>query len=220
MHNLEIISDLFKPWRRSFFFSPCFIWLRNNFLFFFRNCFSLWEKELAKNFKLKKWGKSAHVTKIKCVHSLFSMPLVAITVSSHLEYDATSLARSLGSFTSSISLDGQGQCTAIFSPLQRHSDAFKSWLWLGHLSAFTELSSSHSFNILALCSGSLSCWQMNHHQVKIAMEQACIQDVSLPYCFHLPLNPDYSPSFCHWKTYSCFHVHASLWRWCWPCTFY
>ena len=99
-------------------------------------------------------------------------PLAAITASSLFEYDATSLAHlSLGSFahsslqhlSSSIRLDGKRQCTAIFRSLQRCSIGFKSGLWLGHSRTFTELSWSHSFDILAVCLGSLSCWKMNRH---------------------------------------------------------
>ncbi|XP_051570030.1 monocyte to macrophage differentiation factor 2-like isoform X2 [Myxocyprinus asiaticus] len=55
------------------------------------------------------------------------------------------------------------QCTAIFRSLQRCSIGFKSGLWLGHSRTFTELSRSHSFVILAVCLGSLSCWKMNLH---------------------------------------------------------
>ncbi|XP_075931719.1 gamma-aminobutyric acid receptor-associated protein-like 2 isoform X2 [Anarhichas minor] len=51
----------------------------------------------------------------------------------------------------------------IFRSLQRCSIGFKSGLWLGHSRTFTELSRSHSFVILAVCLGSLSCWKMNLH---------------------------------------------------------
>ncbi len=37
----------------------------------------------------------------------------------------------------------------------------KSGLWLGHLRTVTELLWSHSFVILAVCLGSLSCWKVN-----------------------------------------------------------
>ena len=78
---------------------------------------------------------------------------------------------SLGSFahsslqhlSSSIRLDGKRRCTAIFRSLQRCSIGFKSGLWLGHSSTFTELSWSHSFDILPVSLGPLSCWKMNRH---------------------------------------------------------
>ena len=84
--------------------------------------------------------------------------------------DATILAQLyLGSFahsslrhlSSSIRLDGKRRCTAIFRSLQRCSIGFKSGLWLGHSRTFTQLSWSHSFDILAVCLGSLSCWKIN-----------------------------------------------------------
>ena len=51
--------------------------------------------------------------------------------------------------------------TAIFRSLQRFSIRLKSGLVLGHSRTVTELSWSHSFDILAVCLGSLSCWKMN-----------------------------------------------------------
>ncbi len=45
--------------------------------------------------------------------------------------------------------------------LQRCSIGFKSGLWLGHSRTVTELLWSHSFVILAVCLGSLSCWKVN-----------------------------------------------------------
>ncbi len=51
--------------------------------------------------------------------------------------------------------------TAIFRSLQRCSIGFKSGLWLGHSRTVTELLWSHSFVILAVCLGSLSCWKVN-----------------------------------------------------------
>ena len=62
-----------------------------------------------------------------------------------LGYDATSLAHTyLGSFShpplqilsSSVRLDGEPFCTAIFRSLQRCSIGFKSGLWLGHSRTF------------------------------------------------------------------------------------
>ena len=74
--------------------------------------------------------------------------LAVIIASSLLGYDATSLARLyLGNFchsilqilSSSIWLDGERWCTAIFKSLQRCSIGFKSRLWLGHSRTFTYL---------------------------------------------------------------------------------
>ncbi len=48
-----------------------------------------------------------------------------------------------------------------FRSLQRCSIGFKSGLWLGHSRTVTELLWSHSFVILAVCLGSLSCWKVN-----------------------------------------------------------
>ncbi len=110
------------------------------------------------------------------IHSLYSIlcwnTLAPITASSLFVYDATSLAHlflgssshsSLQDLSSSIRSDGERRCTAIFRSLQRCSIGFKSGLWLGHSRTFTELSCSHSFVILAVCLGSLSCWKMNLH---------------------------------------------------------
>lgn len=48
-----------------------------------------------------------------------------------------------------------------FSGLSRCLIGFKSGLWLGHLRALTELSLSHTFVVLAVCLGPLSCWKVN-----------------------------------------------------------
>ncbi len=50
---------------------------------------------------------------------------------------------------------------SVFRSLQSCSVAFKSGLWLGHSRTFTELSRSHSFVVLAVCLGLLSCWKVN-----------------------------------------------------------
>ena len=84
--------------------------------------------------------------------------------------EATSLAHMyLGSFShsslqiisSSVRLDGEHCCTAIFRSLQRCSISFKSGLWLGHSRTFRDLSRSHSYIVLAVWLGSLSCWKVN-----------------------------------------------------------
>ena len=75
-------------------------------------------------------------------------------------YDATGLAHlykgsffhySLQILSSSVRLDGERRCTAIF----------RSGLWLGHSRTFRDLSQSHSCIFLAVCLGSLSCWKVN-----------------------------------------------------------
>ncbi len=68
---------------------------------------------------------------------------------------------SLQILSSSVRLDGKRWWTAIFRSLQRCSIGFKSGLWLGHSRTVTELLWSHSFVILAVCLGSLSCWKVN-----------------------------------------------------------
>ena len=164
------------------------------------------------------------------IHSLCSILCwcifwTAITASSLFEYDATSLAHlSLGSFahsslqhlSSSIRLDGKRRCTAIFRSLQRCSIGFKSGLWLGHSRTFTELSWSHSFDILAVCLGSLSCWKMNRRpslRSRALLEQVFIQDVSV-HCLHSSFPLSWLVSqFLPLKnipTAWCCHHHASL----------
>ncbi len=68
---------------------------------------------------------------------------------------------SLQILSSSVRLDVKRWWTAIFRSLQRCSIGFKSGLWLGHSRTVTELLWSHSFVILAVCLGSLSCWKVN-----------------------------------------------------------
>ncbi len=68
---------------------------------------------------------------------------------------------SLQILSSSVRLDGKRWWTAIFRSLQRCSIGFKSGLCLGHSRTVTELLWSHSFVILAVCLGSLSCWKVN-----------------------------------------------------------
>ncbi|XP_078131727.1 uncharacterized protein LOC144534007 isoform X2 [Sander vitreus] len=63
--------------------------------------------------------------------------------------------------SSSVRLDGERWWTAIFRSLQRCSIGFRSGLWLGQSRMVTELFRSHSFVILAVCLGSLSCWKVN-----------------------------------------------------------
>jgi len=101
---------------------------------------------------------------------------------------------SLQNLSSSIRLDGEHRCTAIFRSLQRCSIGFKSGLWLGHSRTFTELAHSHSFVIFAVCLGSLSDWKMNRRtslsEAQSALEQVFNKDVSEHCCIHLSLGPD------------------------------
>ena len=53
---------------------------------------------------------------------------------------------------------------AIFRSLQRYLIWFKSGLWLGHSSTFTELSQSRSCVVLSVCLGPLSGWKVNLRQ--------------------------------------------------------
>jgi hypothetical protein len=121
-------------------------------------------------------------------------PLAAISALSRLGYDATSLAHLyLGTFShsslqvlsSSVRLDGDCRCTAIFRSLQRCLIGFKSALWLGHSRTFRDLSRSQSCVVLAVCLWSLSCWK-----VLSALEQVFIKDLSVFCSIHHSLNPD------------------------------
>uniref|UniRef100_A0A8C7INB0 Solute carrier family 37 member 4 n=1 Tax=Oncorhynchus kisutch TaxID=8019 RepID=A0A8C7INB0_ONCKI len=79
-------------------------------------------------------------------------PLAVITALSLLGYDATSLHTSIWGGSpillcrpsSSVRLDGECHCTAIFWSLQRCSIGFKSRLWLSNSRIFRDLSRSHS----------------------------------------------------------------------------
>ena len=101
---------------------------------------------------------------------LVAAPLAAFSALSLLGYDVTSFAHlDLGNFTysslqilsSSVRLDGECRCTAIFRSPQRCYIRFKLGLWLGHSWTFTDLSQSHSSIVLAAGLGSLSFWKVN-----------------------------------------------------------
>jgi hypothetical protein len=84
-------------------------------------------------------------------------------------------------------------CTAIFRSLQRCSIRFKSGIWLGHSRTFRDLSRSHSYVVLAVCLGLLSCWKVNLRpslEVPSALEQVLIKDLSVLCSFNLSPNPD------------------------------
>jgi hypothetical protein len=70
---------------------------------------------------------------------------------------------SLQILSSSVRLDWERRCTAIFRSLQSSLTGFKSGLWLGHSRTFRDLSRSHCCIVLAVCSGSLSFWKVNLH---------------------------------------------------------
>ncbi len=111
------------------------------------------------------------VLSIQTLCSVFSKaPFWFNTAMSLFGKDATSFSHldlgilchsSLQILSSSVRLDGKRWWTAIFRSLQRCSIGFKSGLWLGHSRTVTELLWSHSFVILAVCLGSLSCWKVN-----------------------------------------------------------
>ena len=93
-----------------------------------------------------------------------------ISASRHLGKEAMSLAHlfldlfghSSGHILAgSVRLDGEHWYTAIFSSFHTCSIGFRSGLWLGHSKTFTDFLRSHSFVLLAVCFGSLSCWKVN-----------------------------------------------------------
>ena len=141
------------------------------------------------------------------IHTLYSVlyseaPLAAIKALSLLGNYATSLAHLyIGSFShssmhilsSSVRLDGDGCCTAIFRSIQRCLIGFKSGLWLRPSRIFRDLSRSHSCIVFAVCLGSLSCWKVNLHpqsEVLRALEQVSIKDLSVLCSVYLSLDPD------------------------------
>ena len=139
---------------------------------------------------------------------------LAVIISSSLHgYDTTSLAHlHLGNFSlsslqilsSSIRLDGERWCAALFRSLQSCSIGFKSGLWLGHSRIFTDLTWSYSCIVLAVCLGSFSCWNGKPSlTVWVSWElwSRFPSRISLVLCcFHLSFDPDRSLSSCHWKT--------------------
>ncbi len=123
---------------------------------------------------------------------------------------------SLQILSSSVRLDGKRWWTAIFRSLQRCSIGFKSGLWLGHSRTVTELLWSHSFVILAVCLGSLSCWKVNLRPSlrSWALWRRFSSRISLYFGrIHLSLDCNQSSCPCSWKTTPtawCCHHHASL----------
>ena len=136
--------------------------------------------------------------------------LAAITASSLLGYDATSLAHiylgssshsSLQILSSSVRMDGEHCCTAIFRSLQRLSIGFKSGLWLGYSRTFRELSRSDSCVALTVCLELLSCWKVNLHP-SLRSWVLWSRLSSRIYMYFAPFNfaSILSPSPCRWKT--------------------
>ena len=67
-------------------------------------------------------------------------------------------------FGAPLKLHQVGWKASVHSHFQISPEMFnriQSGLWLGHSRTFIDLSWSHSFEILALCLGSLPCWKMN-----------------------------------------------------------
>ncbi len=126
---------------------------------------------------------------------------------------------SLQILSSSVRLDGKRWWTAIFRSLQRCSIGFKSGLWLGHSRTVTELLWSHSFVILAVCLGSLSCWKVNLQpslRVLSTLEKVFVQDIPVLGRIHLSLDCNQSSCPCSWKTPPQ-HDAATTMLHCWDC---
>ncbi len=125
---------------------------------------------------------------------------------------------SLQILSSSVRLDGKRWWTAIFRSLQRCSIGFKSGLWLGHSRTVTELLWSHSFVILAVCLGSLSCWKVNLRPSlrSWALWRRFSSRISLYLGYHLSLDCNQSSCPCSWKTPPQ-HDAATTMLHCWDC---
>lgn len=83
---------------------------------------------------------------------------------------------------------GQGGlgCTQRFSSSQKYAEGMRSWLRAGH-SASTTTFQTRVFMDLALCTGTLLCWNMLWFQVKISRE---IVDIQLLGCFQRQFRED------------------------------
>ncbi len=137
---------------------------------------------------------------------------------SHLDL-GTLCHSSLQILSSSVRLDGKRWWTAIFRSLQRCSIGFKSGLWLGHSKTVTELLWSHSFVILAVCLGSLSCWKVNLRPSlrSWALWRRFSSRISLYLApIHLSLDCNQSSCPCSWKTPPQ-HDAATTMLHCWDC---
>ena len=92
-----------------------------------------------------------------------SPPLICSSFFPHLDLGIFSNS-SLQICSRYVKLDGECQRTAIFKSFHRFSMGIKSVLWLGHSRNFMFLFWSHSSVALAVCLGSLSCWNVNLHR--------------------------------------------------------
>ena len=78
---------------------------------------------------------------------------------------------------------------------ERYSIGFKSGLWLGHSRTFTEVSLSNSCIVLAVFSGSLSCWKVNlwpNLKFWVLWTRFSLR-ISPYFASSLLLNPDHPP---------------------------
>ncbi len=140
------------------------------------------------------------------------------TIFSHLDLGILCHS-SLQILSSSVRLDGKRWWKAIFRSLQRCSIGFKSGLWLGHSRTVTELLWSHSFVILAVCLGSLSCWKVNlqaQSEVLSTLEKVFVQDIPVLGRIHLSLDCNQSSYPYSWKTPPQ-HDAATTMLHCWVC---
>ncbi len=83
----------------------------------------------------------------------------------------------------------------------------------------TELLWSHSFVILAVCLGSLSCWKINlrpRSEVLSTLEKVFVQDIPVLGRIHLSLDCNQSSCPCSWKTPPQ-HDAATTMLHCWDC---
>ena len=132
--------------------------------------------------KIKKNVLKCHIClSIQTLYSvLVEAPMAAITASSLLEYDATSLAHLyLGSFchsslqilSSSVRLDEDRHCLAIFRSFQRCSIWFKSRLWLGH---------SRTFRDFGLSPRTLQLLQMHNQEHPVGLYRRLVRQLLCP----------------------------------------
>ncbi len=123
---------------------------------------------------------------------------------------------SLQILSSSVRLDGKRWWTAIFSLSRDAQLGFKSGLWLGHSRTVTELLWSHSFVILAVCLGSLSCWKVNLRPSLRSWALWRSSRISLYLAALSSLDCNQLSCPCSWKTPPQ-HDAATTMLHCWDC---
>ncbi len=125
---------------------------------------------------------------------------------------------SLQILSSSVRLDGKRWWTAIFRSLQRCSIGFKSGLCWAIQEQSQSCCDSHSFVILAVCLGSLSCWKVNLRPVwgPEHSGEGFVQDIPVLGRIHLSLDCNQSSCPCSWKTPPQ-HDAATTMLHCWDC---